>query len=141
MSHQEVQISLPIAIVRKAWRKYIGLASIASDGENEVWHSDDGRDLTATFTGHGADRTTVAVDGPDAVPDGDATGPAELVEGFVAYVNSVHSELHASPGTAAGSAPVGPDGTPHMPDQPSGLGTDGRNTDGAGKWEQSSRGE
>jgi hypothetical protein len=141
MSHQEVQISLPIAIVRKAWRKYIGLGSIASDGEDGVWHSDDGRDLTATFTDGGTDRTTLTVQGPDAVDAGDAKGPAELVEGFVAYVNSVHSELAASRVATAGDAPVGPDGAPHIQDLPTGLGTDGRNTDGAGQWEQSSLGE
>ena len=129
MSDQEVQIPLPITTVRKAWLRYIGAGTFTGDAGNEGWRSDDGRDLTATFTSEDAALTTLAVHGPDAAEG--VKGPAELVEGFVAYVDAVHHELDAPPASTVGTAPVGPDGTPHMPDQPAGLGTDGRSTDDA----------
>ena len=133
MSDHEVQISLPITSVRRAWLRYLGLDGVTSESQDEGWRSKDERALTATFTSDGAARTTVAVHGPDASePEKDAG--AILLEGFVAYVDAAHAELAAEQGATVGDAPVGPDGTAHMEGQPTSLGTDGHSHGDAGQW-------
>ena len=133
MSDHEVQISLPIASVRRAWLRYLGADGVAGESHDEGWSSNDERALTATFTSDADALTTVAVRGPDA-SEADNDPGSTLIEGFVAYVEAVHSALAAEPGSTVGAAPVGPDGTSHMEDQPTALGTDGQPTGDAGQW-------
>ena len=133
MSDHEVQISLPITSVRRAWRRYVGLDGVTSEGDTEGWNSNDERALSATFTSDGPEVTTVVVHGPDAV-DADSDVGSSLLEGFVEYVGTVHGALDAAPGSTMGTAPVGPDGTAHMQDQPAALGTDGHSNGDAGQW-------
>ena len=118
MSDHHVQIALPITTVRLAWRRYVGYGVFDSDAEDGAWRADNETGLEASFTIDGPALTTVALSAPDAAELDD------LLEGFVAYIEPIRAELTAIPGSTAGAAPVGPDGTAHMPQQPLGLGTD-----------------
>jgi len=95
--------------VRHAWSRYVDLVA-------------DSGDLGATFASLGPETTLMVLHDSDA---GTGAGTAAAVaDGFVAYLEPVRAELKAVPGATSGTAPVGPDGTAHMPDQADGLGSD-----------------
>jgi hypothetical protein len=70
----------------------------------------DGPGATILITGHDAEAPLP--------PNATAASLNEVVDGFVAYVDAAFAELSASRGDTQGHAPVGPDGTAHMPQQP-----------------------
>ena len=95
--------------MQHAWSRYVDLVANSED-------------LDAAFESLGPDMTTMVLRDSDA--GGGAGNAAAVAEGFVAYLEPVRAELDALPGAASGTAPVGPDGTAHMPDQAEGLGRD-----------------
>lgn len=130
MTEHRVQIALPVHAVHQAWRRYVGYGGSENDGDNLTWSADDGSGLIANFTSEGPEVTTLTTargGSSDAV--GTDADLSDFVEGFVSYINSAYDELHEDPGEQAGNAPVGPDGTAHMAEQPRRLGTDNLGTD------------
>ena len=116
MSDHQVQIPLPLTSVRHAWSRYVDLVA-------------DSEDLGATFASLGPDVTMMVLHDSDAGTG--ASNAAAVADGFVAYLEPVRAELEALPGASSGTAPVGPDGTAHMPDQAEGLGSDNTDSDAA----------